>query len=73
MNPISLLPLYLKWKWGLFQDRDANSHKAGWPRREGEVDLSTGGGELGQLGETHEGNQVKEVVEEEEEDGGKDN
>lgn len=56
MHPISLLPLYLKWKLGLFQDRDAISHKAGWPRREGEVDLSTGGGELGQLGETHEGN-----------------
>lgn len=41
---------------GSISSSDAISHMAGWPRREGEVDLSTGGGELGQLGETHEGN-----------------
>lgn len=36
--------------------RGREVHKTVWPRREGEVGLNTGGGELRQLGETHEDN-----------------
>lgn len=55
MHPTSFITLNVNWVC-FVNGNGVISQKIVWPRREGDVDLSTQGRELGQLGETHEGN-----------------